>query len=281
MKRRRGALMLSVVLATALLGAPACQRMVEVQTGTRIVDSQGKLISEDIHTVRVPANTAGAYRVVTITQPAANPQIASLYAQVQTAIAAGNLPLAEAKLKQLLAITPTYRRAKQQHDAIAKGQKVTPDLTPSKPTPSTPRPSTPTPPSGEPTATAGSLLRWVPDALAGFSAAKAGVDPLSVSREYVSGAGNPARTLVVVAEQFRTASDAKRALQAEVKNRYPSSASSSSIHGHATYFGTDGREFAAIGFTSGAVLVAAEASPDSGSPSQLKSLLAKVVEQLP
>ncbi len=117
--------------------------------------------------------------------------------------------------------------------------------------------------------------------LAGFTAAKAAVDPLSVSREYRPGSGNPAQSLVIVAEQFRTSADAKRALSANVKQRYPKNASSSKINGHTVYFGTDGRRFAVIGFTSGAVMVALEASPDSGSPSTMKSVLEKALKQLP
>jgi len=47
------------------------------------------------------------------------------------------------------------------------------------------------------------------------------------------------------------------------------------------YFGTDGGQFAAIGFTNGAIMVALEATPDSGSPAALKSTLEKVLGQLP
>jgi hypothetical protein len=268
---------LGVALAlVASLGlVSACQRTVEVQSGTRIVDSRGQVISEDIQTLRVPADKAGAYRVVTIVQDPGAAQLASLYTAAQDAIASGDLQTAAKRLADVIAIQPTYKNAKQQADAIAKGQKVTPDRSPSTPATSTPKPSTP------PTETGSALLSWMPDALTGFTAGKAAVDPLSVSREYAPGSGNPAKSLVIVAEQFRTAADAKAALENSVKQRFTKNASSSTVHGHAIYFGTDGKRFAAVGFTNGAVMIALEASPDSGSPSAMKSTLEKVVGQLP
>lgn len=263
-------------LLAALLAGSACQRMVDVQVGTRTVDSQGRVISQDIRTIRVPADQAASYHVTTITRPDTQAQIVALYAEAQKAIAGGDLTTAKAKLDQLLKLTTDYRSAKAQSDAIKAGKKVTADTT----APKTTKP-TPPPPSGEPTAVAGSLLQWVPDKVTGFSAGKPSVDSLSVSREYTPASGSSAQSLVIVAEQFRTAADAKSALTSEVKNRYPKNAATLTVHGHSAYFGTDGRRFATIAFVSGSVMVAAEASPDSGAPSQLKSLLEKVVEQLP
>lgn len=265
---------IAAMLALALVVAPACQRTVEVQTGTRIVDSQGRVISEDLHMVRVPAETASAYRIVTITQPdAQSPQAAQLYAQAQAAIAAGDLTAAGQKLAQLIAIAPDYPNAKAQADAIKQGKNPGTDAGGSKPSTTTP--------STQPTATAGSLLRWVPDSLAGFSAMKALVDPLQVTREYKPASGSSAASLVIVAGQFRNSTQAKAALKSEVKQRYTKSASTQTVNGRTTYFGTDGSRFAVLGFTSGPVMVAIEMSSRSGSPSQLKSALVKVAQQLP
>jgi hypothetical protein len=266
-----------VALLAALVGGAACQRMVDVQVGTRTVDAQGNVLSQDVRTLRVPADQAGSYHVVTITRPDIQAQLAALYADAQKAIAGGDLTLAKAKLDQVLKLNSNYRSAKAQLDAIKAGKKPAPDTTTE---PKTTKPTTP-PASGEPTAVAGSLLRWVPDKMSGFSAQKPSVDSLSVSREYLPASGSSAQSLVVVAEQFRTATDAKNALATDVKNHYPKSAASLKVHGHDVYFGTDGRDFAAIAFTSGSVMIAAEASPESGSPSQLKSLLENVVDQLP
>ena len=276
--RRFGRLMIAVALAATLGLVSACQRTVEVQTGTRIVDAQGRVVSEDIKTLQVPPETAGAYRINTITQEdAENPELAGLYADAQMAIAAGDLKTAEAKLAEVLAISPAYRNAKKQSDAIKNGDKITPDTAPSKPSTSTATPTTTTPkPSGNPET---SLNRWIPDTLTGFTATKAGMDSLSVSRQYTPGAGNPAQSLVIAAEQYRTSTAAKRALSA-IRQRYADNASSSKINGHTVYFGTSGG-FAAAGFTSGAVVVAIEAQPDKDSVTAMKSVLESVVRQLP
>lgn len=279
--KRFGSLMVALALVATLGLASACQRTVEVQTGTRIVDSQGRVISEDIKTLRVPPESAGAYRINTIVQDdSSNSQLASLYAEAQSAIASGNLDEAAKKLAEVIAISPSYRSAKTQADAIKAGKKVKADPKPPTPT----KPST-TPTSTKPTNQLGSdstaLQVWTPDKLSGFSPVKLSFDTLSASREYIPGSGNPANTFVIVAEQFRSPADAKAALDYNIKQRYPNSSSTFSSHGHVVYFGTDGSRFAALGFTQGAVMVALEASPDSGSPSAMKSVLVKALGQLP
>jgi hypothetical protein len=274
--KRLGKFAIALALVASLGLVSACQRMVDVQNGTRIVDAQGNTVSEDITVVHVPADKAGAYRVNVITQEATGTtMLAGLYADAQKAIGAGDLKLAQSKLKEIIAIQPSYRLAKKQSDAITAGQKVAPDTTSPAPTPAKPKPTTP--PAEAPTA----LSVWTPDVIAGFSAAKAAIDPLSVSREYAPGSGNPAKSLVIVAEQFRTSADAQAALGVDVKQRYPHNVGSFTVKGHTVYFGTDGKRFAAAGFTSGAVMVAVEASPDSGSPSAMKAALEKVIGQLP
>ena len=268
-----------LALLAALALAPGCQRMVDVQNGTRTVDSQGRVISENIHTVRVAADKAGAYRVTTIVlDRATESRLAGLYAQAQAAISSGDLELAQTKLTEIILVSPNYREAKQQSDAIKTGHKVVPD-TSSEAKPA-PKPGAPAP-SAPPTETSSALESWTPETLTGFVAGKPAVDPLSVSREYTPGSDSPAKSLVIVAEQYRTSADAKSALEVNLKQRYPKNASSSTVHGHAVYFGTDGTRFAVMGFTSGAVMVALETQPDSGSPSAMKATLEKVLSQLP
>jgi hypothetical protein len=121
----------------------------------------------------------------------------------------------------------------------------------------------------------------MPDTIDGFTADKAAFDPLSASRTYKPGSGNPAKSLVIAAEQYRSSADAKRGLQTDVKQRYPDNADSLTVHGHPVYFGTYGGRFAVMGFTDGAVAVALEASPDSGSPVAMKAVLEKALSQLP
>jgi hypothetical protein len=276
--RRFGVLATVALLLGVLMLAPGCQRTVEVQTGTRTVDAQGHVISENIHTLRVPADKAGDYRVVTITQRASSADsIAALYAQAQKDITSGETTSALKKLEQVLSLTKDYRQAKSQRDAIKQGKKATPDTS----KPASGSKTTPTTPPSQQEQTAGSLLQWTPDAMSGFTAGKPMVDALTCTRDYTPKAGSSAQSLVIVAEQFRTADAAKAALKSQVKLRYPKDSDSATVHGHDTYFGTDGKSFAVMAFVSGSVMVAAEVSPDSGSPSGLKSLVTGVVKQLP
>jgi len=117
--------------------------------------------------------------------------------------------------------------------------------------------------------------------LTGYKASKAAVDPLSVSRQYTPNSSGDLRSLVVVAEQFRNAEAAKAALRSQVQSRYTGSDATFKVNGHDVYFGTDARQFAVIGFTDGAVMVAAEGMSGSGSPKDLRSVLTEVVKQLP
>lgn len=280
------ALMIALVTATA-----GCQRLVDVQTGTRVIDAQNNVVSENVRTVRVSTSQVGKYRVRTISQEA---QAAELYAQAQRDIAAGNNDTAAEKLEQVVAIQPGNEQAKKQLESIRAGKNVTaarpdgspdePDSDADAPRPSTPRPTpapVPTPkPSTESTRVAGGLVRWIPDTLTGFKASKAAIDPLSVSRQYTAESGQLAY-IVVVAEQFRTSSAAKVALASQVKSGYPNNDSSQKISGRETYFGTDGGRFGVMGFVDGAVMVAIEGRARSGAATGIKDELRAAVEQLP
>jgi len=273
---------LILVVAAMLLTASGCQRMVDVQTGTRVVDEQGRVVSENVRTVRVSTAEAGKYRVVTVTE---NSQAEALYNAAQQDIAAGDTEAAAKKLAELLAVQPDYRNAKVQLAAIQAGKKVVADTGGSGgstggssggSSPSTPKP----PASKDSTPTAGGLLRWIPE-LSGYRASKAAVDPLSVSRQYTPSSSGDLQSLVVVAEQFRNADAAKAALRSQVQSRYTGSDATFKIGGHNVYFGTDARQFAVIGFTDGAVMVAAEGMSASGSPKDLRGVLTEAVKQLP
>jgi len=273
-----------VVLAFAGVMATGCQRKVEVKSGTRTVCTAGEVISENIKTIKVPADKAGAYRVRTIvTTCDKHTKLALAYAEAQAALAAGDTKTAAIKLAQVLAIDPTYRQAKQQADSIAKGGKPGAD---SSPAPSTnPTGTTPVVPvvpdkPGEAPGTVGSLGKWTPDTITGFVAGPPMSDPLSVSREYAPSGSSPAKALTIVAEQFRTSADAKGALDRQVKRAYTKDAATLKINGRDAYFGTDGQRFAVLGFTDGAVMVAMELTA-AKSPEDLRSLAQKVASQLP
>jgi hypothetical protein len=275
----RVAAALVVAVAVAGVSTAGCQRMVEVKSGTRTICTAGEVISDDVKTIKVPAKSAGAYKVRTVIVTCdKHTQLQTLYGEAQAALAAGNIKLAEAKLAAVLAIDPTYRKAQQQTDAIKKGTKPTTD---SSNPPSTTPTTTPDPqnPGGNPT-TDPSLSKWAPDAITGFSAQKRLVDALSVSREYLPSGKSPALGLAIYAEQLRTSDEAKAALSRQVKAKYAKNSADIKVKGRDAYFGTDGKRFAVIGFTDGAVMVALELTTDS-SPQDLKSLAEQVAAQLP
>jgi hypothetical protein len=272
---------IALVLALAVSGVSAsgCQRKVEVQSGTRTVCTAGEVISDDVKTIKVPANKASAYRVRTITVTCEkHTQLPILYADAQTALAAGDTKLAATKLAQVIALEPTYRKAKEQSDSIAKGGKPAPDTTPA-PGAVTPPPVTP-PKPGEATETVGALGRWTPDTITGFTAARALADALTVSREYTPTGSSPAVSAVIVAEQFRTSADAQKGIEVQVKQRYTKDVATVKVKGRDAYFGTDGKRFAALGFTDGSVMVAVGLTATKD-PKDLRALAEQIAAQLP
>ncbi|NTU72214.1 MAG: hypothetical protein HGB10_10420 [Coriobacteriia bacterium] len=274
MRRTFITILLAAFLLAASAGSVACQRMVEVQTGTRTVDSQGRVLSEDIHTLKVPVDTAGAYRVQTIVQPGIDPRIETLYSEAQAALIAGDYQLAGDKLGALLALTPDYRQATSQSDAIKAGKKPKPDNSPA------PKPGTTTP-SKTPTDTPSALRKWMPDTLTGFTAQPALVDAFSATRYYKPTGGTEAKSLSVYVEQYRSSAEAKKWLGLKVKRYFPKNADTFRGNNRNVYFGTDGDSSAAIGFASGEVLVAIQADVKSGDPKALRSTLEAVLKQLP
>jgi hypothetical protein len=270
-----------------LIGAStlqACQRTVQVRTGTKVICTNGEVVSDSIRTIRVPAKDAGNYSVKTETITCdKHRQLAELYSGAQKAITANDLKTATEKLKRVVALDPTYRKAKEQLDTISKGKVPVPDTgaQPNQPgtgggsvTPSA------TPPSADATPT-GALSLWIPAALEGWTARGAAVDPLSVTRQYLPKGTSRAYSLVIYAEQFGSSADAKSALTVKIKQPYPKDAATLTINGHQGYFGTDGRRFAALGFTAGPVMVALEADSKSDTPSDCRDLLEAAAKQLP
>lgn len=281
--KRIGSFLALTALAAALLTSSGCQKKVEVQTGTRTVCTYGEPVSTDVKTISVPADKVRAYRVVTKTVTCdRHGKLEALYAAAQSDIAKGDLTAAKVKLTQIIATDSAFRRAQEQLSAIAAGKKPTPDTagggtsTRSKPTS-----PTATPGDDKPTGPALSLLRWAPDKLTGFTAAAPGVDAMVVSRQYTPQSGSKAESLVIVVEQFRSSEVAKAALDTLVKSGYPSDAAQPTINGHKAYYGTDGRGYAVVSFTQGAVLVEVEMSSKPGAQATLKDPIIAVAKQLP
>lgn len=290
------------VLLLALALATGCQPKVETKTGSRVVCIEGHVISSDIKTVEVPANEVSSYRVETTVQTCPqHAEIEPVYQAAQQAIASGDLKTAQDKLAQVIDGDPNYRKAKQQLDTIKSGKKPTVDTEKPKP-PAEVAPGNggnggnggnnggsddgtqpdAKPGDGSTEQPAASLLRWTPDSIDGFTATKAVIDPLNIARDYVPAKNSAVVTFVIVAEQAKTEVGAKSALDVQVMQRYPSDKDTFKVNGHEAYFGTDGRRFAALGFTDGSVMVALEMSGKQGeSVASLKKALTAAAKQLP
>lgn len=279
MPLRRTALVAGIALAlvAAIFGITRIKPSVEVTTGTRVVCKYNHPISENIKKIKVPADQASLYRVKTVTRTCAkHRQAEELYAQAQSALAEGDTKKAKTKLTEVIALDSSFESAAQQLETIERGKKPSADTTENPPSKS-PKPAE-EPGGGGATA----LTEWVPSALKGYSAQAPLVEAMAVTRQYFPSSSNDVVQLVIVAEQYKTPTGAKRALGTEVKAKYTSDEAALTAGSHAAYYGTDGSRFAVIGFTQGAVMIAVEIGAKPGvDPDRLKGALVEIVEQLP
>jgi len=287
--------LLAVSLSLAVVASVGCQKKADVKSGTRTICKYGEVISEDVDTIKVPADKAGGYRVTTVTRTCdRHRKLEALYAAAQLDITKNDLAAARAKLAQIVASDAGFKRAQQQLEQIDAKKKPTPDTggaqattkpgTGSKPTKSAPAPGpapVPAPGGTNPTGPFESLLKWAPTSLTGYAGAQPVLDPLSVSRQYRPGATSKTASLVIAAEQFRDSTAAKSALSSQVKTHYSRDASTVVVNGHSAYFGTDGRRFAVLSFTDGAVMVVVEMAQAPDQQAGLRDELVAVVKQLP
>lgn len=271
----------AILIVAAIFGLSACQKKVEVETGTKVVCSYGHTVTDDIKTIEVPADEVSEHRVRTETVVCdRHKKLEALYQDAQQALRDGDTKAAKAKLTEVVALEKTFGKAQAQLDAVAKGETPKPDTGSTSGSAPDPKPANPG--EGDTSGPSGSMKVWMPDKLTGFTANKPVVDVLTISRTYAPESGSKAFTLVIVAEQYRTAKDANAALNSRIKSRYTKDVDTLKINGHTIHFGTDGKQFAASGFTDGAILVAMEMSANQGvAPKELKGLVEGVLKQLP
>jgi hypothetical protein len=270
--------LVAVALVLALFVLPGCQQTVEVKTGTRIVCPYGHTDSSGVKTLKVPAEKVGEYQVTSEVRVCAmHAQAEKDYAAAQSAIASGDLTAAKAKLETVVKADPKFKKAASQLDEISKGGKPKPDSSGTngggggdKPTSENPAP----PASSE-------LARWTPDAIEGWTAEPRGIDAVSVSREYLPAGGQKAVNLVISAEVFRTAKDAKAAVRNQIASAYTKDAATFTVKGRSITYGTDGRQFATAGFTSGPVMIAVQIAADGVDPNSLRPALEDALSRLP
>lgn len=276
MKRLLLALVVTASVSVATVG---CQRTVEVETGVRVECPYGHTDTSDVQTIEVPAKVASAYRVTTEKRVCDRHQrLEALYNEAQAALVAGDLNSAKAKLTQIAEDERTFRSTADQLAAIGRGEAPKPDT---GGTPSTPTTKTPNPGGSDTNSPIGSLKSFVPDTLDGFTGRPVLTEPLSITREYDPPSGTKAVLLTVVAEQFRTAAEADRALNDHMA-RYPKSVSTRQDGSRVLRFGSDGRRFVSAAFTDGAVLVILELAADQGTdPVRLKDTVLDAAVALP
>ena len=131
--RRFGAACMLTVLAVSLVTVAGCQKKIEVQSGKRTLCTYGEVVSNDIQTVSVSADRAGAYRVETVTITCdRHRKLEALYSEAQADITGGDLASAKIKLLQVVASDSVFRKAKQQLSATVIGNLTEMRLLPTK-----------------------------------------------------------------------------------------------------------------------------------------------------
>jgi hypothetical protein len=269
MSRRIAAVIVCLsLLLTVLAGCgPA---MVKVESGERVTCTYGHIVSSTVKIIEVPADEVDDYGIVEKTVTCdRHKALEKLYAAAQAAIAAGDLKGAKQTLLKIIGDDPNFRKASQQVKDIDAGKTPATDGTGA---------STGGGQTGgkEPVGPVANLKDWVPDTLAGYTAAPMFADELQISREYVPTGGGNVESLVIVVEQYKDAAYAKQAITARIKADYPSSPASLSVEGRTLYFGTDSRRFGLVAWNEGGLVIAIEASAKDRKPAGLKAALTAV-----
>jgi hypothetical protein len=273
MKRFLGVLLALTLLLSAVLTGGCKQRMVTVKTGEIVICTAGEIIEDNTKDVKVPERDVAKYSVTTrITTCPDHGDIALLYNAAQAAIAAGDLKAAAEKLRELLALNPTYKNAGSQLADIEAGKTPKPDG--SSPGGGN---ATDTPNPDDTTDAVSNLVKYVPDAISGYAAQGIIADPASITRNYLPTSGS-ADQLVIMAEQTVDAKSAA-AVIAVLKTVYPGSSASVKIGGKTGYFGVRDA-FAFVVVADGPIVVSVELHAKSGKASSLKAEALKVASAI-
>ena len=257
---------LSVLLAIVLVLALAvtlggCKRKVTVTTGEIIICTAGEIIEDNTEEIEVPEDEVDQYGVTTtVITCETHGSLGTLYDEAQRAIASGDLTTARERLATIVESDPTYRKAKEQLDAIDAGK--TPEVDAGTDTADgTTQPGDDG--TDEPTGPVVSLMKYVPDTIDGYVAQGILADAASLSRQYIP-TGGDADQLVIEVEQ-RVDANAAKAQQAVIAGEYPEGATSKTI-GSATVIAGARGQFAAAVFVDGplTIIVELHATGDSG-----------------
>ncbi len=286
MSRRRIPVLILMAVLSAGIVLVGCARTIRVETGERIVCTYGEVLTDTVHTVVVPADQAGSYKVVNLTITCdRHKRLEGLYAEAQAAITAGDLKTARAKLAEVITIEPTFKNAQQQIDAIDGGKTPVVDTSvPKTPAGIVTPPGTSgggtSSPGQQPVGPVTSLSTWVPDKLPGYTSTPVIADVYTLTRQYVPAKTDPTDALVIVVEQYKDATAAKAAIANDLGRSYPTGSSTITVGGRSVYFGTDGHRLAIVAWNESGVIVAIEGSSKGGTPQALKAHLTSLVSAI-
>jgi len=263
------AVVVAALVILAVVSSRVQPELVTVKTGEVVVCTAGEVVEDNTKELQVPPSEVAEYSVNMRTITCPNHQdLSKLYGEAQKAIAEGDLTTAEEKLKQVLAVNLTYKKASEQLDQIAAGKKPKPDTDTAATdnAPSTPKPDESTDPVSN-------LTKYVPNKISGYSAQGVIADPASITRNYLPTSGK-ADLLVISAEQAVDKKAAASIISA-LKQTYPSSADKVSIGSKTGYFGVR-ENTAVVAVADRAIVVTFTMHAEKGSGAALKGALLKV-----
>jgi hypothetical protein len=281
--RRPPALLVAAVALMAAVLSGCGPKMVEVQTGQKVVCTYGETISSTVKTLEVAADKASGYKVTVKTVTCdRHKKLEALYAKAQDQIKAGKLNEARALLAQVLAGDPAFRQALEQLNAINAGKTPTVDtgFVPGATVSTGTGTSGGTGTGQVPVGPIDSLKGFVPDTLPGYTASAPIIDVYAISREYVPTVAGRVAGLVISVEQYKSPESAAAAVAAGVKRDYPNKPATVSVKSLKGYFGTDGRQFGVVAFNDGAVVVVIEGQVSSGDPGALSADLTAIATRI-
>lgn len=261
MKKTLTALLVLALVLSLAVTLGGCKRKVMVTTGEIIICTAGEIIEDNTEQIEVPEDEIDQYGVTTtVITCEQHGSVGTLYEEAQRAIASGDLTTARERLATIVASDPTYRKAKEQLDAIDAGKTPEVDAGPDT-TDGTTQPGDDG--TDAPTGPVVSLMKYVPDTIDGYVAQGILADAASLSRQYIP-TGGDADQLVIEVEQ-RVSADAAKAQQAVIAGEYPEGTTSRTVGGATVVAGARG-EYAAAVFVDGplTIIVELHSSGDSG-----------------
>lgn len=277
-RNRRIVLVAMAVAAVIVLGAAlafvGCKPSVSVQTGTRTQCTYGHLVSEDLRTVKVPADKAASYGVATKYVTCDRHQEAErLMAQARAALAKKD----QAKAKKLL--QQAFAKASDVEDPSGLSAKLKVKR-PAGGGTSGGGTSGGTKPTGDGVVSPVDLMVSLPKTLPGYVLLSENRSMIAATRTFRGTTALP-QQLVIQVTYVGGEQGYEDWFEDRVKLAYTVSAQTVKADGQSVYFATDGTRFATGAWYRGGGAFQVEAAAKSGSPAALKSSVLDVIGRMP